>query len=76
MAILRDDLTKRESRAEAGDPPGEADSAAPSTKALFSHPGSGRGKGRKPRPLSLLRPASPLPQRGQTSGFQLRLCQR
>lgn len=50
MAILRDDLTKRESRAEAGDPPGEADSAAPSTKALFSHRGSGRGKGRKPRP--------------------------
>lgn len=61
MAILRDDLTERESRAEAGDSPGEADSAAPSTKALFSRPGSGRGKGRKPRPPSLLLPAGPPP---------------
>lgn len=64
MAILRDDLTERESRAEAGDAPGEADSAAPSTKALFSRPGAERGKGRKPRPQSLLRPAgSPPPAR-------------
>lgn len=64
MAILRDDLTERESRASARDAPGEADSAAPSTKALFSRPGAGRGKGRKPRPPSLLRPArSPPPAR-------------
>ena len=64
MASLRDDLTERESRAEAGDAPGEADSAAPSTKALFSRPGAGRGKGRKPRPPSQLRPAgSPPPAR-------------
>lgn len=61
MAILPDDLTERESRAEAGDAPGEADSAAPSTKALLSRPGSGRGKGRKPRPPSLLPPAGPPP---------------
>lgn len=62
MAILPDDLTKRESRAEAGNASGEADSAAPATKALFSRPGSGRGKGRTPRPTSLLPPArSPPP---------------
>lgn len=62
MAILRDDLTERESRAEAGNASGEADSAATATKTLFSRPGSGRGKGRAPRPTSLLPPArSPPP---------------
>lgn len=62
MVILRDDLTKRESRAEAGNALGEADSAATATKTLFSRPGSGRGKGRAPRPTSPLPPArSPPP---------------